>query len=83
MRRIDRIKEKLLSLNPAYIEVIDDSIIHSNHSGIKENTETHMRIIISTNMFQGKSLITQHRTINHLLQDEFKSGLHALSIRVL
>ena len=83
MGRIENIQERLSSLQPTYMEIIDDTISHLNHQGVKGGTETHIKLKISSNMLQGKSRVTQHRIINNLLKDEFESGLHALSILVL
>lgn len=39
-----------------------------------------IRVEIVTDTFEGKSMIDRHREINTLLEDEFKNGLHALSL---
>ena len=83
MNIIDRIKEKLGVLNPVYLEVIDESLLHSNHTGMSDKKETHVRVKISMDGLQKEPLIMQHRTINSLLQDEFKSDLHALTIVII
>ncbi|HJD56372.1 MAG TPA: BolA family transcriptional regulator [Rickettsia endosymbiont of Pyrocoelia pectoralis] len=80
MGRIERIKEKLSVLKPHFCEIIDESYKHANHY---DGTHSHIKIQISAQILQGKSLITNHRTINKLLADEFENGLHALSIEVL
>ena len=80
MSRLDRIKEKLSVLKPHFQEIIDESHKHTNHY---DGTHSHIKIRISAETLQGKSLIVNHRTINNLLADEFSSGLHALSIEVL
>jgi BolA protein len=83
MGRIKNIQERLSSLQPTYMEIIDDTMLHLNHQNVKVDIETHIRLKISSNMLQGKSRIIQHRIIHNLLKDEFESGLHALSILVL
>jgi len=84
MNRIDRITEKLKVLKPHFCKIIDESYKHANHyDGHYGGIESHIKIKISAEILQGKSLVANHRTINNLLADEFQSGLHALSIEVL
>jgi len=83
MNRIERIKEKLLVLKPSYLEIIDQSLLHAHHNGMNGKQETHISIKISIDGLKQESLIIQHRAINHLLQDEFKLGLHALKIVIV
>lgn len=80
MERIERIKEKLSVLKPHFCEIIDESYKHASHY---DGIQSHIKIKISTQILQGKSLVANHRIINNLLADEFKNGLHALSIEVI
>lgn len=80
MTRIDNIKHALSVLKPKYLEVIDESHLHSGHFGPGNDVEfSHIKIVISDE-FPGKKLVEKHRTIKSLLKEEFESGLHALSI---
>ncbi len=81
MARKQRIKEKLSVLKPHLCEIIDESYKHFNHQygGI----ESHLKLQISSALLLGKNLVEKHRMINSLLVDEFKDGLHALSIEIL
>lgn len=81
--RESRIKEKLNILNPQTLEIIDESHLHAKHYNGDMSDSTHIRIKIKTPMFDKLKLHEQHRKINSLLDDEFKSGLHALSIKIL
>ena len=47
---------------------------------VPKNSETHFKIIVVSNNFNGKTKIAIHREINDKLKEEFNSGLHALSI---
>lgn len=80
MSRIERIIKNLSVLKPHLCEIIDESHKHASHY---DGVQSHLKIKISAEILQGKSLITNHRTINNLLADEFNNGLHALSIEVL
>ena len=80
MSRIERIEAKLSVLKPHFQEIIDQSYKHASHY---DGIHSHIKIRISAETLQEESLIANHRTIHNLLADEFKSGLHALSIEVL
>jgi BolA family transcriptional regulator, general stress-responsive regulator len=88
MKTAERIETKLQNaLMPTRLEVIDDSRKHAGHahmiarSGTAATTgETHFRIKVVAQAFNGKSRIDRHRMINALLQEEFAGGVHALSI---
>lgn len=83
MSRKEIIETKLSVLNPHFLNVIDESQLHSGHSGNPNGDgESHFVINIASKQLEGLSLIKQHRTINDLLKDEFNNGLHALSIKI-
>jgi|TARA_B110000503_G_scaffold142861_1_gene241331 BolA protein len=84
MTRKKIIEEKLSVLNPHILKVIDNSSAHAGHAGNPNNDgETHFTIQISAIKLDNLSKIKQHRIINNLLKDEFSSGLHALSIKII
>jgi stress-induced morphogen len=65
-----------LSFAPSHVEVINESYMHS----VPESSETHFKLVIVSSQFQGISLVDRHRKVNHLLETELKSGVHALSL---
>ena len=83
MQRINNIKAKLATLTPHYLEVIDNSALHAGHTGVTTSEETHLKIIIASDVFNEISKLKQHQIINELLADEFEQGLHALSIKII
>lgn len=69
--------EKLtVALSPTHLEVINES--HNHH--VPPNSETHFKVIITSESFEGKRLIARHRAVNDALATEFANGLHALSM---
>lgn len=76
----DRIRETLLTLAPAALDVIDDSEKHRGHGGWREGGGTHFQVRIRAAAFNGLSRVECHRRINALLAPEFARGLHALAI---
>jgi BolA protein len=72
------IVEKLQEhLAPAHLEVVNESYKHA----VPKGSETHFKVHVVSDKFAGMSLIQRHRMVNSLLDEEFKAGLHALSIR--
>ncbi|KAL5201652.1 hypothetical protein ABZP36_036006 [Zizania latifolia] len=80
--RMDRIRESLeRGLSPVELEIEDISHLHKGHAGVSgSNGETHFNVRVVSEAFERKSLLKRHRAVYDLLQDELKSGLHALSI---
>ncbi|MDP4708979.1 MAG: BolA family transcriptional regulator [Rickettsiaceae bacterium] len=84
MSRKEIIEKKLSVLNPHILKVIDNSAAHAGHAGNPNNDgETHFEIQISSTQLDNLTKIKQHRIINNALKDEFASGLHALSIKII
>jgi stress-induced morphogen len=75
-----RIQDKLTAaLGPAHLDVVNESHMHS----VAPGSETHFKVLVVSPAFEGKPLIDRHRAVNAVLAAEFKSGLHALTIRAL
>ncbi|QJC36508.1 BolA/IbaG family iron-sulfur metabolism protein [Enterobacteriaceae endosymbiont of Donacia simplex] len=75
---IKRIENKIISkLKPIYLKINNTS---QNHDNKKNNfLITHLEIIIVSNLFNNKSLITRHRLIYHIIGNKFKN-IHSLSL---
>jgi BolA-like protein 1 len=80
--RKERIRDSLSrALSPVELEIEDISHLHKGHAGMAgTNGETHFNVRVVSKEFEGKSMLKRHRVIYDLLQDELKTGLHALSI---
>lgn len=80
--RKERIRESLeRALCPVELEIEDISHLHKGHAGVAgSNGETHFNVRVVSKEFEGKSLLKRHRAVYDLLQEELKTGLHALSI---
>ncbi len=68
------------ALEPAHLEVIDESHRHAGHAGAHPEGESHFRIIIVSEAFGGKSLVQRHRMVNEALADLLRERVHALAI---
>lgn len=82
MSVVDRIEKKLEeAFEPAQLEVINESHLHAGHQpGFDGSGESHLRIRIVSEAFDGVGRVERHRKINALLREELDRGLHALAI---
>ena len=69
------------AFTPESLDVIDESHLHEGHSGHRPGGETHFRVYIVSNAFEGKSRIERHRMINATLAAELAGPVHALAIK--
>ncbi|MFV3410237.1 BolA family protein [Bdellovibrio bacteriovorus] len=80
MSREKRIREILTqSLAPQELGVENESHMHS----VPPNSETHFKVLVVSDSFEGKSRIDRQRLVNDLLKAELQSGLHALTQKTL
>ncbi len=77
-----RITDKLTAaLEPERLEVINESHLHAGHQEAFDGTgETHFRVRVVSPRFAGMMRLERHRTVNDLLADELRDGVHALAI---
>ena len=71
-------------LNPAALEVLDESAQHAGHVGANASGfGTHFRVRIASPLFTGKSRVARHRLVYDALQEFMVAGVHALAIETL
>ena len=68
------------AFSPESLQVVDESHLHEGHAGHRPSGETHFRVYIVSQAFQGKSRVERHRMINATLAQELSSRVHALAI---
>ncbi len=72
-----RIESKLSAqLNPHHLQVINES---DNHN-VPPGSESHFKVVVVSDEFEGKALLARHRRVNAVLQEELQSGIHALAL---
>jgi BolA protein len=80
----DSITRKLSeAFAPESLDVTDESHLHEGHAGHRPGGETHFRIYIVSQAFEGKSRIERHRMVNALLAAELAGSVHALALKTL
>jgi BolA family transcriptional regulator, general stress-responsive regulator len=80
MNRVEAIRERLTNqLHPTELDIIDESRLHVGHAGA--GGAGHFSVSITSDAFNGKSMIEQHRLVYLAVDDLMKSEIHALSIK--
>ena len=63
-------------LSPVHLEVINESHMHS----VPKGSETHFKVVVVSDRFEGQSSVRRHQLVYGTLADELKRGVHALAI---
>ena len=63
-------------LNPSYVQLVNES---SNHN-VPSGSESHFKLVLVSDKFDGKNLLARHRLINSILKAELEGGIHALAM---
>lgn len=71
------LRDKLAAFRPQHLEVENETPKH----GLPASMEKHFRLVIVSDDFADMSRVDRHRKVNELFTQEFKDGLHALSIQ--
>ena len=80
-QRVERIRALLVeALDPAAIEVVDDSHKHVGHAGARGG-QGHFSVDIVSAAFTGKLPLARHRLVYAALGDMLQTDIHALAIR--
>jgi stress-induced morphogen len=64
------------ALAPWHLAVVNESHMHS----VPPGSESHFKVVIVSDAFEGKPLVARHRAVNAALKPQLDAGLHALSI---
>ena len=67
------------ALAPAHLEVINESYMHA----VPPGSESHFKVVIVTDRFEGERLIARQQKVNGILADELKGPIHALTMQTL
>ncbi|SCU82253.1 LAFA_0C10066g1_1 [Lachancea sp. 'fantastica'] len=77
-----KVRERFPDLQ--HFTIFNDSYKHASHHGMAEaenKIESHFRLEIVSDGFQGLTLPKRHRLIYNLLEDELQNGVHALQLQ--
>ncbi len=71
------IEQKLqLIFTPSFLEVLNES----NNHNVPPGSESHFKVVLVSDEFDGKTLVARHRLINQALRDELQTKIHALAL---
>ena len=76
----EEIRQRLGSLAPARLELLDESAQHAGHAGAAPGGNTHWRLTIVSAAFTGKPVVARHRMIYQALGELMQHPIHALAI---
>jgi len=77
MKVFDQITKKLQSsLAPVFLDVINESDGHN----VAPGSETHFKVVIVSNRFEGLGAVKRHQAVYAQLQEQLKNGVHALAL---
>lgn len=66
------------ALNPLHLEVENESHMHNVPAG----SESHFKILVVSDEFNGQMLIKRHRLINQILNQELQQ-IHAMALHTM
>lgn len=72
------IDEKLQILDPQFLEVLNESHMHS----VPPNSETHFKVTLVSDAFNGIRKVQRHQKIYALLSAELEGPVHALALHL-
>lgn len=61
---------------PTHLNVVNESYMHNVPAG----SESHFKVVVVSDAFEGLRLIARHRAVNQVLSEELANHIHALSI---
>ncbi|EXJ13225.1 BolA family protein [Imhoffiella purpurea] len=77
MSRKERIEELLQEgFAPVHLDIVDESYMHA----VPTDAESHFKLLVVSESFEGIAMVERHRLVNQLLDEEFAQGLHALTM---
>nr|WP_298250325.1 BolA/IbaG family iron-sulfur metabolism protein [uncultured Halomonas sp.] len=72
------IEEKLQAFEPAFMQVENESHRHA----VPPNSETHFKVTLVSDRFEGLMPVKRHQQLYALLADELSGPVHALALHL-
>lgn len=61
--------------SPTHLEITNESYMHN----VQPGSESHFKVVIVSDAFEGKTLIARHRAVNALVKMD-ENAIHALAL---
>ena len=75
------IRDKLTeAFQPARLEIENESHLHKGHAGSPNSGESHFRVLLAAESFDGLSRVDRQRKVYDVLADELAGPVHALAL---
>lgn len=65
--------------NPAHLEITNESYMHA----VPPGSESHFKVVVVSEAFEGERLVRRHQMVNEILADELAGAVHALAMQTL
>ncbi len=66
------------AMNPLHLEVENESHMHN----VPDGSESHFKILVVSDQFDGQMLIKRHRLLNSILSEEL-TQIHAMALHTM
>jgi BolA protein len=70
---IEKLEE---AFSPDHLQVINESASHN----VPEGSESHFKVLLVSQGFEGQSAVKRHQSVYSVLAAELQSGVHALAL---
>ncbi len=74
-----QIENQLVPFSPIYCEVKNESAMHN----VPVGSESHFKVTIVSEQFNGKMLVARHRMVNEQLKLLIEGSVHALALHTM
>ena len=64
---------------PTFFEVLNESHMHN----VPPGSESHFKVTVVSDQFNGRALVARHRLVNKALAEELAGQIHALALHTL
>ncbi|MBX9621294.1 MAG: BolA family transcriptional regulator [Alphaproteobacteria bacterium] len=83
MHLTHQIEEKLTrEFSPLFLKVEDLSYRHIDHGNYRAGGESHLTVTLMSKSFTDLPRLRRHQQVYACLQEELKSGIHALCLKL-
>ena len=76
-------KKLQTNFKPSFLKVENESHLHENHPQSPKGGNSHFYVEIKSSIFNNLSRLQSQRRIYKVLENEMKSFVHALRIKIL
>ena len=76
-------KKLQTNFKPSFLKVENESHLHKNHPQSPKGGNSHFYVEIKSNIFNNLSRLQSQRRIYKVLENEMKSFVHALRIKII